>query len=76
MAVTVIKGVRIFQTMDPVQVIEDADVVIQDSVIKAVGSGAAYGVSADTVIDGRGKTLIPGNVCPEMYALIIITIQV
>lgn len=53
--------------MDPVQVIEDADVVIQDSVIKAVGSGAAYGVSADTVIDGRGKTLIPGNVCSHHH---------
>ena len=63
MATTVIKNVRVMQTQMPFSVLEDVDIVITDDVIKAVGKGAAAQVQADKVIDGRFKTVIPGNVC-------------
>ncbi|NBK24136.1 MAG: chlorohydrolase, partial [Spirochaetia bacterium] len=63
MATTVIKNVRVMQTQMPFSVLEDVDIVITDDVIKTVGKGAAAQVQADKVIDGRFKTVIPGNVC-------------
>lgn len=63
MATIVIKNARIMQTMPPFQVEEGMDVVIQDDIIKAVGKDAARDVKADKVIDGTGRTVIPGNVC-------------
>jgi putative selenium metabolism protein SsnA len=50
------------QTMPPFTVSTDVDVVITDDVIRAVGKGAGSSVKADKVIDGKGKTVIPGNV--------------
>lgn len=63
MAVTVIRNTRVFQTMPPFSVDEGVDIVITDDVITAVGPNAADGVKADKVIEGDGKTVIPGNVC-------------
>lgn len=67
MAVTVIRNVRIMQTRPPFQVLEDSDIVIRDSRIEKVGRGCAEGVVADKVIDGRGRTAIPGNVCSHHH---------
>ena len=67
MAVTVIKNVRIMQTMEPVEVLENMDVVITDGTISAVAPGIGSDVKADAVIDGSGKTLIPGNVCAHHH---------
>ena len=61
--ITAIKNVRVIQTMDPVEVLENADIVVQDDKIKAVGPKAAADVKADKIIDGTGKTVIPGFVC-------------
>jgi cytosine/adenosine deaminase-related metal-dependent hydrolase len=55
------------QTEMPFSVQEDVDIVIVDDVIKAVGKGAAEQAQADKVIDGRGKTVIPGNVCAHHH---------
>ena len=65
--ITVIKNVRIFQTEPPFDVKEGMDVVIDGSVIKAVGSSIASDYKADKAIDGSGKTLIPGNVCSHHH---------
>lgn len=59
----VIKNTRVMQTMPPFAVTEDVDVVIKGDIITAVGKGAGVGVQADKIIDGRNKTVIPGNVC-------------
>ena len=67
MAVTVIKNVRVMQTRAPFTVTENQDIVIRDSVIEKVGVNAAEGVVADKVIDGRGRTAIPGNVCAHHH---------
>ncbi|MBQ6671844.1 MAG: chlorohydrolase, partial [Spirochaetales bacterium] len=61
--VTVITNTRVIQTMDPVEVLEGVDVVIQNDRIKAVGKNAGAAVKADKVISGDGKTVIPGMVC-------------
>lgn len=61
--ITVIKNCRVIQTKTPVEVLEHVDVVIKDDIIKAVGEKEAEKVKADKVIDGRGKTVIPGMVC-------------
>lgn len=63
----IIKNVRIMQTQPPFEVAEDVDVVIEGSKITAVGRNRAEGLRADKVIDGRGKTLIPGNVCAHHH---------
>lgn len=63
MAVTVIRNTRVFQTMPPFEVLENVDVVISGDKITAVGKNAGSDVKADKVIDGDGKTVIPGNVC-------------
>ena len=60
---TVIRNTRVIQTMDPVEVLNGVDVVIEDDKIKAVGKNAADGLKADKVIAGDGKTVIPGMIC-------------
>ena len=67
MADIIIKNVRIMQTQPPFEVEEGVDVVIEGSKITAVGKGKAEGLKADKIIDGRGKTLIPGNVCAHHH---------
>ncbi len=67
MADIIIKNVRIMQTQPPFEVAEDMDVVITGSKIEKVGKGAAAGLKADRIIDGKGKTLIPGNVCAHHH---------
>lgn len=61
--ITVIKNTRVMQTMTPVSVIENVDVVIKDDLIVAVKKDAGADYKADRVIDGTNKTVIPGNVC-------------
>ena len=61
--VTVILNTRVIQTMDPVEVLEGVDVVIENDRIKKVGRNAAEGIKADKAIKGDGKTVIPGMVC-------------
>lgn len=63
MSITIIRNTRVFQTMPPFEVLEGVDVVINGDVISSVGKNAGAGVKADKVIDGAGKTVIPGNVC-------------
>lgn len=67
MADLIIKNVRVMQTEPPFEVMEDVDVVISGSLIEAVGKDKAKDYKADKVIDGRGKTLIPGNVCAHHH---------
>ncbi len=67
MADLIIKNVRVMQTEPPFEVMEDVDVVISGSLIEAVGKDKAKNYKADKVIDGRGKTLIPGNVCSHHH---------
>ena len=54
--VTVIRNTRVIQTMEPVEVLEGVDVVIENDKIKKVGRNAAEGIKADKVIAGDGKT--------------------
>ena len=67
MADIIIRNVTIMQTEPPFDIIEGADVVIENSVITAAGVNAADGATADKVIDGSGKILIPGNVCSHHH---------
>ncbi|MFA5446735.1 MAG: putative aminohydrolase SsnA [Sphaerochaeta sp.] len=67
MATIVIKETRIMQTAPPFEVSEAVDIVIVDDLITAVGKGAASSVKADKIIDGRGKTVLPGNVCAHHH---------
>ncbi len=67
MADLIIKNVRVMQTQPPFEVVEDVDVVIEGTKITAVGKNKAENVKADKIIDGRGKTLIPGNVCAHHH---------
>ena len=67
MATTVIKNTRVMQTREPFTVMDDVDIVIIDDLIKKVGKDAGVSVKADKVIDGRNKTVIPGNVCAHHH---------
>ena len=60
-----IRNVRIFETRPPFSVKENMDVLIEESIIKKVGEN--LGEKAETIIDGSGKTLIPGNVCAHHH---------
>ena len=60
-----IRNVRIFATRPPFSVKENMDVLIEESIIKNVGEN--LGAKAETIIDGSGKTLIPGNVCAHHH---------
>jgi len=55
------------QTEPPFEVTEGVDIVITGDLITTIGSGVASGVKADKVIDGRGKVVIPGNVCAHHH---------
>lgn len=63
----VIRNIRVMQTMPPFSVEEGVDVVINGTEIEKVGKGAGEGAACDTVIDGTGRTLIPGNVCAHHH---------
>ena len=67
MADILIRNVRVMQTEPPFDVEDGVDVVITGSLIEKVGKDAGNGVVAGTVIDGSGKTLIPGNVCAHHH---------
>ena len=67
MADIIIRNIRVMQTEPPFDIEEGVDVIITGSEIERVGKGAAEGVSAPTVIDGTGRTLIPGNVCAHHH---------
>ena len=67
MADIIIRNVRVMQTQPPFEVAEDVDVVIEGTKITKVGKGVAAGLKAGKVIDGKGKTLIPGNVCAHHH---------
>ena len=60
---TVIRNTRVIQTMEPVEVLEGVDVVIVDDRISKVGKNAAKDIKADKVIEGDGKTVVPGMIC-------------
>ncbi len=62
-----IKNVRILQTSPPFDVEEGVDVLINGSIIEKVGKDIGEGISVSEVIDGSGKTLIPGNVCAHHH---------
>ncbi len=55
------------QTQSPFAVTEGVDIVIVDDVITKVGKDAALNLKADKVIDGKNKTVIPGNVCSHHH---------
>lgn len=55
------------QTQSPFTVSEGVDIVIVDDVITKVGKDAALNLKADKVIDGKNKTVIPGNVCSHHH---------
>src|SRR5690606_7724101 len=60
--IAVLRGARVI-TMNGYEVIEDADVVIRDNRIVAVGHRGTVQVPADArVIDVAGKTILPGFV--------------
>lgn len=67
MADIIIKNARVMQTKPPFDVEEGVDVVITGTTIEKVGKNASAGLSAKRVIDGSGKTLIPGNVCSHHH---------
>ena len=67
MADIIIRNVRVMQTRPPFEVDEGVDVVITGSLIEKVGKDAGKGLEAKTVIDGTGRTLIPGNVCAHHH---------
>ncbi|MGI9401498.1 MAG: amidohydrolase family protein, partial [Rhizobiaceae bacterium] len=54
----IIKNVSVFDGINE-QLIEDANVLIEDNLITAV-STEAFDVNGTTVIDGEGRTLMPG----------------
>lgn len=61
-----IKNVRIMQTEAPFTVTEDQNVFIEGNTIKKIGKGIR-GEKDSVTIDGKGKTLIPGNVCSHHH---------
>lgn len=61
--ITVIRNTRVVQTMAPVEVLLGVDVVIKDDKILAVGKNEGDKVKADKIIQGDGKTVIPGMIC-------------
>ncbi len=60
-----IRNVRIMQTEPPFEVCEDMDVLIKGTEIAEVGKDLP--ASGCKVIEGSGKTLIPGNVCSHHH---------
>jgi imidazolonepropionase-like amidohydrolase len=60
------KNVRVF---DGAKVIPDATVVVRDGLISAVGADAEIPAGA-AVVDGRGKTLIPGLIDAHTHTFI------
>ncbi len=61
--ITVIKNTRVIQTKAPIEVLTGVDVVIKNDLIEKVGANAGAEYKADKVIDGTGKTVVPGFVC-------------
>ena len=65
MSTLLIKNVRVFQTDPPFSVSENLDVFIRDGLIEEVGKDLKK--TADKTIEGKGKTLMPGNVCSHHH---------
>ena len=63
----VIKNVRVMQTQPPYEVLEGVDVVISGSEIIDVGTNAGDNIPGAKIINGAGKTLMPGNVCSHHH---------
>ncbi|PWN86729.1 hypothetical protein FA10DRAFT_297692 [Acaromyces ingoldii] len=62
---TAITNVRLF---DGLEVHEKATVIFEDGKIKEVRLAKDQEVKADTVLDGRGKTLLPGLIDAHVHA--------
>ena len=57
----VLRGARVI-TMDGDQIVENADVVVENNRIASVSAGAGEAPEGATVIDVAGKTIVPGFV--------------
>lgn len=66
MSITVLKHAQIIN-FTPAEVKQDVDIVIEDTLIKAVGKDAASGIHADKVIDCEGLYVHPGLVCSHHH---------
>jgi putative selenium metabolism protein SsnA len=66
MSITVLKHAQIIN-FSPAEVKQDVDIVIEDTLIKAVGNDAASGIQADKVIDCDGLYVHPGLVCSHHH---------
>lgn len=66
MSITVLKHAQIIN-FSPAEVKQDVDIVIEDTLIKAVGKDAASGIQADKVIDCDGLYVHPGLVCSHHH---------
>lgn len=54
-----IKKIRLFDAIKA-EVVNDADILIQDGIIKQIAVGKRINAPAAKVIDGNGKTILPG----------------
>ncbi|MGD1821523.1 MAG: putative aminohydrolase SsnA [Pleomorphochaeta sp.] len=62
---TLFKNVRIMQTKAPFEVLEGMDVLIQGDKIARIGKDLVC--DGAKIIDAKGKTLMPGNVCAHHH---------
>lgn len=69
---TAFRNVRVFDGKTP-RLSAPTDVVIQNNTIAAIGAGAA--VSAGTVIEGGGRTLMPGMIDAHWHLMMAETPQ-
>lgn len=67
MATTIFTNARVVQTSIPFSVQESVDVVVQDDLIVAVGTGVGTSYPGANVFDATGKTIIPGMVCSHHH---------
>jgi putative selenium metabolism protein SsnA len=66
MSITVLKNAQTIE-FSPADVKQAVDIVIEGSLIRAVGKHAASGIQADKVIDCEGLYVHPGMVCSHHH---------
>jgi len=62
-----IKNAMIMQTEPPFEVDGNMDILIEGDRIKKVVKSGSESLKAEKVIDGSGRTVIPGNVCSHHH---------
>lgn len=63
----IIKNGKLITWEEENQILEDAELLVQDGTIKKIGPGLVEAFPEEEVVDARGQYVMPGNICAHTH---------